>query len=79
MVVAWSGGVAAQADVVGAVSLEVGATAAFIAGQESGSGMTTGGARNQGWDWTGGGGRGTLQRGSFIFHKGSSDLGSKSR
>ena len=78
---AQGGGVAARADVVGALSLEVGAAATFIASQESGPGTMTGGARK--WLWGGnrdGGWRGgTPLRGSLTFHKGSSDPGSKSR
>ena len=71
--------VAAETDVVGAVSFEMGTTAAGSAGQDSGLGVAMGGARYQVWGGNGHGGRGTLKSGSSTFHKSSSDPGSKTR
>ena len=73
----WDSSVAAEADVVGAVGFEMGLTATGVAGQDSGLGSMMGGAGDWGGDRDGG--RGTLEVGSSTFHKGSSDLGSKSR
>ena len=46
----WDCCVASEADVVWAVGFEVGTTAAGVTGKDSGTGVTTGGASNWGWD-----------------------------
>ena len=70
---------AAKTDVVWIVEFEVGTTATGVAGQDSGPRLMTGGASDGFWGRNGGGGRRVLREGISTFHKGSSDLGSKSR
>ena len=71
-------GVTNGADVLGTVNLEVGVLSAGVTGKCPGVMLNTGGGNGNG-SGGGGDGGGTPLRGSSTFHKGSRDLGSKSR
>ena len=74
---AGGGGIADGVDVVWAINLEVGAFSTGVAGQQVGATSWTGGWSKDGLGrW--GGRDGAVGWGISTFHKGFSDLGSKS-